>query len=92
MTTTTTSFDTLTAAEELQAAGMEAGQAKAVSQIIGRSRETDSEVLERLAGFEQRLSNLEKGQGKLELSLKFVFWALGVNIVLTGGVLIQLIN
>lgn len=85
MTTTTTPFDTLTAAEELQAAGMEASQAKAVSQIIGRSREADSEVLE-------RLGRLEQGQGKLDLSLKFVFWALGVNIVLTGGVLIQLIN
>jgi len=46
MSAATHNFDTFAAAEELQAAGLEPGQARAISQIIGRSREVDPTLME----------------------------------------------
>ena len=97
-TATAQHFDTLTAAEELQAAGFEPKQAKAISQIIDRSRDSDSDAKQDLAGVKQemievkqRLGKVEQGQVRLEVGQKFLFWAIGANLALTVGVLLKLL-
>lgn len=68
-TATAQHFDTLTAAEELQAAGFEPKQAKAISQIIDRSRENGGEVKGDLAGVKQRISRVEEDLGEIKQRL-----------------------
>jgi len=85
MSTATHNFDTLAAAEELQAAGLKPDQARAISQIIGRSREVDPTVMENITDIKERLAKLEIGQ-------KVLFWATGINIVLTASILLHLLS
>ena len=102
-TATAQHFDTLTAAEELQAAGFEPKQAKVISQIIDRSRDSDSDAKQDLAGVKQEMIEVKQRLGKVETRLdgvdvrlaglesgqKFLFWAIGIDIVLTASVLIK---
>ncbi|MDD9807268.1 MAG: hypothetical protein OXU34_03215 [Gammaproteobacteria bacterium] len=76
-TATAQHFDTLTAAEELQAAGFEPKQAKAISQIIDRSRDSDSDAKQDLAGVKQEMIEVKQRLGEVETRLGKVEQRLG---------------
>ena len=84
MTTMAQHFDTLGAAEELEAAGLPAPAAKAISLVVDRSRENGnlaSEIAALRTEFKEKIARVETDIAVLKSQMKFLFWAFGLIFV-----------
>ena len=89
MAATTQHFDTLGAAEELEAAGLPTAAAKAISLVVDRSRES-RKIEGRLEKIEDAIVEIKTGVAVMKGNIRHIFWVLAIQSAALVAILLKL--
>ena len=85
MAATARHFDTLGAAEELEAVGLTHDQAKAISLVVDRSRDSGkftteiAAVRDEIAAVRDEMAAMRSDIAVLKAQVRYIFWVLGIQ-------------